>query len=388
MTYREYFSRSLGSAPQRLHFAAHSHHLWPDVSFEAQQRSWLDAATRADDKWEQIFGTVLPRVQHHIARTLNLSDPTAIAFAPNTHEFLLRLLSCFEGTPRILSTDGEFHSFTRQSRRWEEAGLVRLERVAVEPFSTFPERFLEAAGRGGHDLVFFSQVFYNSGYFFDQFAEVVAAVPSPSIYVVIDGYHGFMALPTDLSSVEDRAFYLAGGYKYAMSGEGVCFMHCPPGYGPRPVNTGWIAQFGELEQDIGDAPVSYRPDGSRFLGATFDPSGLYRFNAVMDLLGELGVTVADIHEHARSLQARFLERLDRLGLEALNSSKLVPDRATRERGNFLTFRLPEAAQIHRRLRHLQVTTDHRGNSLRFGFGLYQDERDVDDLCRRLAAALR
>ena len=41
-------------------------------------------------------------------------------------------------------------------------------------------------------------------------------------------------------------FYLGGGYKYAMAGEGMGFMHCPPGFGPRPPITGWYAEFGEL----------------------------------------------------------------------------------------------------------------------------------------------
>ncbi len=52
--------------------------------------------------------------------------------------------------------------------------------------------------------------------------------------MVIDGYHGFMAVETDLSAVADRVFYVTGGYKYAMSGEGVGMLHAPPGYGPRP----------------------------------------------------------------------------------------------------------------------------------------------------------
>ena len=32
---KEHFSRFLGAAPGRLHVAAHSHHPWPDVTFEA-----------------------------------------------------------------------------------------------------------------------------------------------------------------------------------------------------------------------------------------------------------------------------------------------------------------------------------------------------------------
>ena len=47
MNLKPHFSRFLQSDPDRLHFAAHSHHPWPDVSFEAQKRCWLDAARLA-----------------------------------------------------------------------------------------------------------------------------------------------------------------------------------------------------------------------------------------------------------------------------------------------------------------------------------------------------
>ena len=61
--------------------------------------------------------------------------------------------------------------------------------------------------------------------------------------VVIDGYHAFAALPVDLSAIAERAFYLAGGYKYAMAGEGACFLAVPPGTTLRPLSTGWFADF-------------------------------------------------------------------------------------------------------------------------------------------------
>ena len=41
MSYKHLFRRFLDANPERLHFAAHSHHLWPDVTFEAQQQAWL-----------------------------------------------------------------------------------------------------------------------------------------------------------------------------------------------------------------------------------------------------------------------------------------------------------------------------------------------------------
>src|SRR3546814_6605943 len=51
-----------------------------------------------------------------------LDDASSLAFAPNTHDFLRRLLSCLPvgRPPRILTSDGEFHSFTRQAARLEE----------------------------------------------------------------------------------------------------------------------------------------------------------------------------------------------------------------------------------------------------------------------------
>ncbi|MFT4541621.1 MAG: kynureninase, partial [Planctomycetota bacterium] len=43
-----------------------------------------------------------------------------------------------------------------------------------------------------------------------------------------------------------------------------------------------------------------------------------------------------------------------------------------------------AAELHQALRKLGVITDYRGDRLRFGFGLYHDEADVDALCERVA----
>jgi selenocysteine lyase/cysteine desulfurase len=388
VSWKPHFSRFLGADPERLHFAAHSHHAWPDVTFAAQQQCWLDAVRLADRKWEKIFGEVVPAAQRHVADTFGLPDPATIAFGPNTHGFVLRLLSLFPaGRPiRVLTTDGEFHSFTRQIRRLEEDSLAKVTRIVAEPFESFTDRFGHAAAQGGHDLVFFSQIFFNSGYALPRLDALVGVVPDRDAIIVIDGYHGFLVLPTDLSAVAERAFYLGGGYKYAMSGEGAAFLHIPPGYGARPRDTGWFASFGTLET-AEDGPVPYGTDGTRFLGATFDPVGLYRFNAVMDLLDSLGVTVATIHAHVRALQEQFVDRLKQLNLAALRADQLLVAIAEPNRGHFLTFRTPEAGSLHHRLLDANIVTDYRGDRLRLGFGLYHDADDVDRLCERLRRVL-
>jgi kynureninase len=228
-------------------------------------------------------------------------------------------------------------------------------------------------------------VFYDSGFVVPNLEAIVAAIPDPKTVVIVDGYHGFMARPTDLAAVAGRAFYLAGGYKYAMSGEGVCPAHCPPGYVPRPVDTGWFAGFAELEAADTGRPVSYPDDGRRLLGGTLDPTGLYRFNAVMGWLLDLGVSVDDIHAQVVERQQQFLTRLEEDGSPL--RAALVPDRSVTERGNFLAFRLPEAPALFRALGEAGVVTDLRGDRLRIGFGLYHDPDDVDELARRLGQAL-
>lgn len=370
MSWKQHFSRFLSADPDRLHFAAHSHHPWPDVTFEAHQQYWTDSAQMADDKWDHIFGTLLPQTQEQIASVLSLSDPTTLTFAPNTHDFLVRIFSCLEPPVRVLSTDAEFHSFTRQSRRWEEEGLAIIDRVPAEPFETFADRFTREVRAGAHDLIYLSQVFYDSGFVVPNLDRIVSSVPENRTFVVIDGYHGFMAMTTMLESIQDRAFYLAGGYKYAMSGEGVCFLHSPPGYGPRPVDTGWYAGFGELEPGVSDL-VPYGVDGSRFAPATYDPSGIYRMNAVLAWLADDGISVGDTREHVASLQDRFLAA-------AKVDGELIPD-SSQERGNFLTFRTGHAENLYTALHERKVVTDYRRDRLRFGFGIYQDAADVDRL---------
>src|SRR5690606_4500554 len=155
--------------------------------------------------------------------------PQQLVFAPNTHELVFRILSCLDlAKPlRILTTDSEFHSFNRQVTRLEELTNVIVDRVACLPFESFETRFIQQAQQHQYDLTFVSQVFFNSGLAINNLNQLVDAIHQPNGITVIDGYHGFMALPTDLAQIKDKIFYLAGSYKYAQGGEGCCFAHVP-----------------------------------------------------------------------------------------------------------------------------------------------------------------
>jgi selenocysteine lyase/cysteine desulfurase len=375
------FSKSVGRAGAPLHAAAHSHHPWPDVTFDAQQAAWRDAAHLLDNKWDHVFGSIIPAAQAHIARQIGLPDPASLVFGPNTHSFVMRILSCFTpGNPvRVLTTGSEFMSFSRQIARLEEDGLVKVTRIATEPFGSFEDRFAAAAQMGEYDLVFFSQVFFDSSFAVADVAKIVRAVKREETFIVVDGYHGFMAVPADFGALAGRAFYLAGGYKYAMAGEGACFLHCPPGYGPRPRDTGWYAGFTALEEGGSDVP--YARGGSRFFGATFDVTALYRFNAVQDWLSAEGWTVAKMLAHVRSIERVFLNEIGK-GNALDPATLLVADEA--RRGRFLCFRTDRAGAIKAKLAAQNIIVDHRGDRLRIGFGIYHSQDDALRLARALA----
>ena len=386
MSFKPLFSKSLAAAPDRLHFAAHSHHLWPDASFEGQVECWEDAAGLADIKWDRVMGEVWPEAQAHVAAELGSGDPSAIVFASNTHDFLIRLAAACprrDGEPlRVLMSDGEFHSARRQMARWVESGDIELTKVAAEPFDDFSDRFLKAAFAGSFDLILVSHVLFNSGRMFDDVRALAALARPEGPWVVIDAYHSFMAIPAPVDAeVAASAFILGGGYKYAMAGEGMGFMHCPPGFGPRPPLTGWYAEFDDLTLPPG--MVGYSTDAMRFMGATFDPSALYRFNAIQRMLKENGLGTARIAARVATLQAQMLAAI---GETMLGRAELLNPLGQGAHARFLAFRSPDAQNWCSQLMARNCITDVRGDVLRVGFGLYHDEEDVEAFAA-LAASL-
>ena len=381
MSYKNLFSKSLDAAPERLHMAAHSHHLWPDAAYKGQMRAFEDAARLADDKWDHIFGEIYPTAQRHVARELNLPDEKTLVFAPNTHDLIVTLFSAVEKkTVRLLTTDGEFHSMTRQRQRWEESGRVTADVIPVHPADTFDARFIKTAKEGDYDIIFTSHVFFNSGHIFGGIEALSGLAKADGPWVVIDGYHGFMAVPTDLSKVADKVFYLSGGYKYAMAGEGVCFMHGPPGFAPRPEITGWYAAFGDLVAPP-KGGVGYTKDGGRFFGATFDPSGLYRFNAVNQMLSEQSLNTKKMSEYVGSLQSRLASIISSGKAGVLGKARQLNDVTADYSARFLALQHEEAQAWKAALHAQNIITDVRGNVLRIGLGLYHDQADIERFCQ-------
>ncbi len=368
--YKKYYSHFLNANPNILHFAAHSHHYWPDVTLEAQKQYWFDSANFVDDKWEKILGEKKEHCTQLIAKIIEVSHPEQIVFAPNTLELIFRLLTTLDWTKKIkiLTTPNEFHSFRRLSQRLKE--LPQFE-IVTEEISHFEKRIQQEK----FDVIFFSRVLFNSGIVVKNWEELIEKIPDNTI-ISMDDYHGFMAVPISLSKIQNKIFYLAGGYKYAQGGEGACFMYIPKGKNLRPFYTGWFADFAHLEDE--QKTIEYANDGMGFAGATMDFTAMYRLLSVLELFEKEKITIEQIHQYIQNLQKDFLE----------NSSlkNFIGDTSLQYQGHFLTYQfssVQETKNYVQQLRSHNIIVDARGERLRFGFGMYHDNNDVKLLIEKL-----
>ena len=129
---------------ERLLLSGHSHQAWPDVAREGQLEAFDDAALAVDDKWERAFAKA-DELRAGVGALLG--EPGAeVALGQNTHELVLRFLSALDlgARPRLVTTDGEFHTLRRQLARLGEAGLDVV-RVPAAPVDTLAERVAAAA---------------------------------------------------------------------------------------------------------------------------------------------------------------------------------------------------------------------------------------------------
>ena len=105
------------------------------------------------------------------------------------------------------------------------------------------------------------------------------------------------------------------------------------------------------------------------------------------MLDHEGLTTADVAAHARTLQVQFAKAVAAGRCGRLKEAGLLnPVQGDGPRARFLAFRHKDAQAWKARLQDVNVITDVRDDVLRFGFGLYQDENDVDrliEVCRRV-----
>ncbi len=369
----------------RLLLTGHSHQAWPDVAFAGQQAAWLDAAAHVDDKWDAAFAKAeAVRVGY---RRL-IGDPDgSLALGVNTHELVVRFLSALplRDRPRLVTTDGEFHTIRRQLDRLAEEGL-EVVKVAAEPTESLADR-LAGCADDRTAAVLVSSILYKNARRVPGLSVVAEACHRVGAELLIDGYHHLNVVPLSLADEGlDGAFFVGGGYKYCQLGEGNCFLRIPRNCRLRPAITGWFSEFSVLGgPDVRGVP--YGTGADRFAGSTYDPTSHYRAASVFEFFGEQGLTAPFLHEISQHQMGRLMELVD--------DQDLDPSRLTRDRsvdlealGGFLALEAPRAEDISRELRSRGVYTDFRGSTLRLGPAPYLSDRQLADAVGLLADVVR
>jgi kynureninase len=350
---------------ERLLLSGHSHQAWPDVALEGQIEAFEDAARLVDEKWERAFAKA-DEVRAGYRRLLG--DPGGeLALGTSTHELVLRFLSALDlrARPRLVSTDGEFHTLRRQLGRLGEEDL-EVVRLAAEPAQTLAERLADAVDERT-SAVLVSAVLFESGRIVPGLGELAAACARAGAELLVDAYHALGAIPFAIHELDlGAAWVVGGGYKYLQLGEGNCFLRLPAHADElRPAITGWYAEFAQLAAEHDPARVAYGSGAARFAGSTYDPTSHYRAARVFAFFEEQRLT-------PQRLRRSYRHQVDLLaaGFDALGAPDelITRDRATplQDVGGFLALRSPVAGDLQRALARRGVLTDSRGTWLRLG----------------------
>jgi kynureninase len=371
----------------RLLLTGHSHQAWPDVALEGQVEAFEDAARHVDDKWERALAKA-DEVRAGFRRAI--ADPGAeIALGASTHELILRLLSALDlrARPRLVTTDGEFHTLRRQLARLREEGLD-VARLPAEPVDSLAERLADAVDERT-SAVLVSAVLFETARIVPGLDALARACERAGAELVVDAYHALGAMPFALADQGlDEAWVVGGGYKYLQLGEGNCFLRVPAhAYELRPAITGWYAEFSALAHEHDPLRVAYGRGAERYAGSTYDPTSHYRAARVMRFFAEHGLTPERLRVSYRGQVDLLAERFDALGAP--------DDLITRDRntpldryGAFLALRTPAAGELKAALAARGVMADSRGPWLRLGPAPYLADEQLDRAVELLGEALR
>jgi selenocysteine lyase/cysteine desulfurase len=386
---------------ERLLLTGHSHQAWPDVARAGLLAAFDDAAALVDGKWERAL-VQAEKVRAGYRRLLG--DPDGhIALTSSTHDAVVRFLSALPlaRRPRLLTTDGEFHTLRRQLDRLAEgiegaaAGVI-VDRVAMVPTATAIERLIAALRAHPDDTaaVLLSTVTFATG-------EIVGGVDTGGLQalqaacdacgavLLLDAYHHLNVVPFSVRDASlGNAFIIGGGYKYCQLGEGNAFLRFPAQCQLRPVVTGWFAEFSGLPTVAAHAArVPYTEGPDRFAGATYDPASHYRGAAVFEFFAAQGLGVPLLRQVSQHQTGRLAHGFDALGLDPRLITRdlaLPPER----RAGFLALRTPRATDFAAALAVRGVSVDARGDVLRLGPAPYLCDDQLDRAIDALGEAAR
>lgn len=290
------------------------------------------------------------------AQLVNAPRADCIIPKSSAGQGLRAVLNALPGTPRVVTTDGEFDSIDFILRVYREKARIEL-RIT-------PWRELSVTGA---DLVVLSTVMFRTGEVVPQLEQRVRDAHRAGAMVLLDVYHHAGVLPLDVAAL-DADFAIGGSYKYTRGGPGACWLYVRPSLAEtmRTLDTGWFAKQDVFAYDRPEPP-QFGPGGDAWLEST--PPVLAPFQALAGLEFTLEMGVERLRAHNLAQKQILADLLQQRGVCALGAGE--------DHGAFLTIAHAEASRIANALQTRGVKADARGQHLRLCPDILNSEQELE-----------
>ena len=213
-------------------------------------------------------------------------------------------------------------------------------------------------------------------------APIVAAARSVGALTLADGAQSIGAEVTDVHALGFDALAVAT-QKCLMSLYGFGFLYVRREVADElvPIH---VARYGvdldAHETAYSEGPLRYLPGARRFDLGNYNYLGMLATRAALGVIGEVGVDA--IEPHVRGLAARLAEGLLERGLPVVGGEPgphlaHIVSSGRLGGGRHYTADDPEVNELHRHLVDANIVFSLRSGVLRFSFGAYNDESDVE-----------
>jgi kynureninase len=346
------FSRVL--AGDRIYLANHSLGRPLDAMAEDVREATLLWETKLGDAWDAWLAEQ-EAFRTRIAQLIHAPRVDCIVPKTSAGQGLRAVLNALSGTPRVLSTRGEFDSIDLLLKQY--ASLGRIEMHWVEPDA---EGLFTVPGMMEHlgqtvDLVVISRVMFMNGQVVHNLEQLADACHTVGAKLLVDSYHAIGVFPVDVAAMRPD-FAIGGSYKYLRGGPGACFLYLSPeilASGLRPLDTGWFARENTFGYERPNPPL-LRAGGDAFLEST--PPVLTYYQARSGQQFTLAMGMQRLRDYGRKQLNQLKRYLADEGIDAIGGDA--------DHGAFLSVRHMNASDLAKKTAESNVITDARGEWLR------------------------
>jgi kynureninase len=346
------FSRVLAS--DRVYLANHSLGRPLDAMAEDVREATSLWETRLGDAWDAWLAEQ-GAFRARVAKLIHAPRVDCIVPKTSAGQGLRAVLNALPGTPRVLSTRGEFDSIDLLLKQYASLGRIEMRWVEADAEGLFTVPGIMRHLRQGIDLVVISQVMFMNGQAVHYLEQLADACHSVGAKLLVDSYHAIGVLPVDVPAMR-ADFAIGGSYKYLRGGPGACFLYLSPeilASGLRPLDTGWFARENRFGYERHDPPL-LRAGGDAFLEST--PPVLTYYQARSGQQFTLAITVARLREYGQKQLSQLKLHLADAGIDAIGGDA--------DHGAFLSVRHTNASNLAKKIAQSNVITDARGEWLR------------------------